>query len=99
MAKDATVSARVDYAVKTQAEEILQGLGLPVSVVIDALYHQIIYTRGIPFPLTLPREPRTMDSMSKADIDAMLQHSYEQSLAGQGRPFDQVFDEIERSIP
>ena len=36
--KDATVSARVEYDVKSEAEEILQKLGVPVSVVINSLY-------------------------------------------------------------
>ena len=31
--KDATVSARVEYDVKSEAEEILQKLGVPVSTV------------------------------------------------------------------
>ena len=35
--KDATVSARVEYDVKTEAEDILQKLGVPVSVVINSL--------------------------------------------------------------
>ena len=96
--KDATVSARVEYGVKTEAEEILQKLGIPVSVVINSLYRQIIYRHGFPFALTIPAEPKTLDSMTTAELNAKLQHSYEQSLAGAGRPFDQVFDELERGL-
>ena len=53
MAKTATVSARIDEDVKDEAEEILRQLGIPVSVVINTLYHQIINKKGIPFTLTL----------------------------------------------
>ena len=42
MKKNATVSARIDEDVKNQAEDILRQLGIPVSVVINTLYHQII---------------------------------------------------------
>ena len=49
--KDSTVSARVEYDIKTEAEDILQKLGIPVSVVINSLYRQIIYRHGIPFSL------------------------------------------------
>ena len=98
MLKDSTVSARVETAVKLEAEEILQKLGIPVSVVINSLYRQIIYTNGIPFSLTIPKEPRTLDSMSRSELDTMLQHSYDQSLAGEGRPFEEVFDELERGL-
>ena len=96
--KDATVSARVEYDVKTEAEDILQKLGVPVSVVINSLYRQIIYQRGIPFSLVLPDEPKALDNMTKAEFDAKLQHSYDQSLNGEGRPFEAVFDELERGL-
>ena len=96
--KDATVSARVEFDVKTQAEDILERLGIPVSVVINSLYRQIIYKHGVPFSLTVPGEPKTLDTMSDAEFNAKLQHSYEQSLAGEGRPFHQVFDELEKGL-
>ena len=96
--KDATVSARVEYGVKAEAEEILQRLGVPVSVVINSLYRQIIYRHGVPFALTIPAEPKTLDSMTETEWNAKLQHSYEQSLTGEGRPFEEVFDELERGL-
>jgi addiction module RelB/DinJ family antitoxin len=96
--KDATVSARVEWGVKTEAEDILQRLGIPVSVVINSLYRQIIYKRGVPFLMTLPAEPRTLDTMTDAELNAKLEHSYGQSLAGEGRPFEEVFDELERGL-
>ncbi len=93
--KDATVSARVEYDVKTEAESILQRLGIPVSVVINSLYRQIIYRKGVPFTLTIPAIPKTMDDLSQAELDAKLQHSCDHSLAGQGRKMDDVFGELE----
>jgi addiction module RelB/DinJ family antitoxin len=96
--KDATVSARVEWGVKTEAEDILQRLGIPVSVVINSLYRQIIYKRGVPFPMTLPAEPRTLDAMTDAELNAKLEHSYGQSLAGEGRPFEEVFDKLEKGL-
>lgn len=96
--KDSTVSARVEYDIKTEAEDILQKLGIPVSVVINSLYRQIIYRHGVPFSLTIPQEPHTLDTMSDAELNAKLQHSYDQSFAGEGMPYNEVFDELERSL-
>ena len=96
--KDATVSARVEYDIKSEAEDILQKLGIPVSVVINSLYRQIIYRKGVPFPLTIPTGPKTIDSMTDAELNAKLEHSYEQSLKGEGRPYNEVFDELERNL-
>ena len=39
-----------------------------------------------------------IDSMTKSEFDAKLQHSYDQSLNGEGRPFEAVFDELERGL-
>ena len=49
--RTANVMARVEPDVKEQAENILDRLGVPASVVINALYKQIIYRNGIPFSL------------------------------------------------
>ena len=95
MVKNATVSARIDENIKNQAEDILHQLGIPVSVVINTLYHQIIARKGVPFSLTLPALPKSLEEMTKAELDAKLQHSYEQALARQGKPMDEVFERIE----
>ena len=96
--KDSTVSARVENNIKLEAEDILQKLGIPVSVVINSLYRQIIYHHGVPFSLTIPSEPQTSDAMSDAELDAKLQRSYAQSLAGEGRSMDAVFYDLERGL-
>lgn len=96
--KDSTVSARVQSDVKFEAEEILQKLGIPVSVVINSLYRQIIFNHGIPFSLTVPSEPKTFDSMTKEEFDAMMQHSYEQTLRGEGIEAAKFFDELESTL-
>lgn len=96
--KDATVSARVEFDVKNEAEDILQKLGIPVSVVINSLYRQIIYRHGVSFSLTIPKEPKTLDAISDAELNAKLARSYEQSLRGEGRPFTEVLDELEGNL-
>lgn len=55
--RTANVMARVEPNVKSQAESILEDLGVPSSTVINALYKQIIYTRSIPFDLSVPSVP------------------------------------------
>ena len=61
--KTATVTARVQPEIKQQAEEILEHLGIPVSVLIDSLYRQIIMTNSIPYSFRIP-SLQTRDSMS-----------------------------------
>ena len=96
--KDATVSARVECDVKNEAEEILRQIGVPVSVVINSLYRQIIFQGGIPFSLSLPRSPKGFDDMTSEELDDMLSHSYAQSMAGEGIPYAEAFDKLERGL-
>jgi len=97
-AKTANVLARVEPDVKEQAESILAQLGVPVSVVINMLYKQIIVTRGIPFSVTLPPRPLSREEMDDETFHAMIMRGYEQAKAGLSRPMDEVFDEIMRGI-
>lgn len=96
MLKNATVSARIDENIKDQAEDILKQLGIPVSVVINTLYHQIIARKGVPFSLTLPATPVSLEEMTSSELDTKLHHSYEQAHSRQGRPAKEVFESLER---
>ena len=94
--KTATVSARVEEDVKFKAEDILRQLGIPASVLINSLYRQIIAVNGIPFSLVIPQKQDPAAELTSDALDEMLEHSYQQVLAHQGRPMDEVFDELER---
>lgn len=83
---------------KNEAEKILEQFGIPVSVVINSLYRQIIFKHGIPFSLTVPQSPKTLDMLSEEELSEKLEHSYQQSLRGEGRPLNEVFDELERGL-
>ena len=72
-------------------------LGLPVSVVINALYRQIIMTGGIPYSLSIPKV-QTLDSMSSEQFDAMMQKGYDEAKAGNGLPVEDAFKKIREGI-
>lgn len=96
-AKSATVTARVQPEIKQQAEAVLEQLGLPVSVLIDTLYRQIIMTGSIPFALKIPKIP-TRDSMTQQQFDAMMETGYLQAKNGQSLPIDEAFAKIREGI-
>ena len=95
--KTANVTARVHPEVKRQAEEVLEQLGIPVSVLIDSLYRQIIMTNSIPYSFTLNTLP-TRDTMTDAQFDQMMVKGLEQAKSGQGMELSQAFDEINKRI-
>ncbi len=95
--KTANVTARVHPEIKEQAEEVLAQLGIPVSVLIDSLYRQIIMTNSIPYSFSIP-SLQTRDTMTDAQFNAMMAKGLEQAKAGQGLDIDDAFAEINKSI-
>ena len=98
MAKTANVLARVEPDVKEEAESILNELGVPASVVINMLYKQIIYTRGIPFALTLNHEPVSREEMTDREFDSMIETGLTQAKAGKGRSTADVAKDLKKKI-
>ena len=88
--KTATVTVRMEPEIKEKAEKIMEELGLPVSVVINMFYRQIIAKNGIPFALTIPGIPDE-DTMSETELDAMLERGYQQSLNGETTSAEEIF--------
>lgn len=95
--KSANVTARVQPEIKQQAEAILANIGLPVSVLIDTLYRQIIMTGGVPYSLSVPQIP-TRDSMTEAQFNAMMEKGYQQAKSGQAIPVDKAFAQIRSEL-
>ena len=95
--KTANVTARVQPEIKAQAEAVLERIGIPVSVLIDTLYRQIIMTGGVPYSLSVPRFT-TLDDMSKEQFDTMMQKGYDEAQAGSGLPTDEAFKKIREVI-
>lgn len=96
--KTATVTARIQPEIKQEAEEVLDKIGIPVSVVIEALYRQIIRTQSIPFPLTIktPEEAGipVRESMTDEEFCALITQSLEQIKRGETIPFNQLRKEL-----
>lgn len=46
----------------------------------------------------IPRQPQTLDTMTDPELNAKLEHSYEQAATGIGRPLWEVFDDLEKEL-
>ena len=97
-AKSANIMARVEPDIKEQAESILEQLGLSASGVINLLYRQIILRNGLPFAVTLPSVPSTLDTMDQEEFNAMLSKSLEQADAGEGLPLHDAFQALRKGL-
>ena len=95
--KTANVTARVQPEIKQKAEEILDRLGVPVSVLIDSLYRQIIMTNSIPYSFSIPTLP-TRDSITAEQFDVMMAEGLKQAKAGQGMNLEDAFSKIRENL-
>ena len=92
--KSSSVIVRIEPDIKLKAEAIMNSLGLPVSVVINALYHQIIYSKGIPFSMSLPKDLPIEEYMSKEEYEEMFQTSLSQVKKGEVEPAIEAIDSL-----
>ena len=96
--KTANVLARVEPEVKQQAEEIMSQLGIPVSVVINMLYKQIIIKKGIPFSLSLSGTPATLDEMDSVTFNTIMEKGLAQAKKGESIDAEKVFSSLHKEI-
>lgn len=95
MEKTATLNLRVNPVAKQRAESVLKQLGIPMSTAMDMYLNQIALVGGIPFPVTLPRAPQSVnaDSMTDEELLAKLNRGIEDANAGRTRLAAEAFQE------
>ena len=100
MVKTATLNLRVNPSLKEQAENILRQLGIPMATAVDMYLKQIALVGGIPFSVTLPKAPPTLnaDMMTDTEIHAKLQKGLEDAEMGRVQDAQKAFDVFRASI-
>lgn len=96
--KTANVLARVEPDIKEKAESIMAKLGIPASVVINMLYKQIVMTKSIPFPLSIPASPIALEEMDISTFDEVMQKGLDEAKTDHSRPASEVFTELRRGL-
>ncbi len=66
MAKTATVRARIEPGLKSEAEGILTQLGLTATQAISLFFRQLVLQRRLPFDLVLPNAG-TLETFAATD--------------------------------
>ena len=73
MAKTAVISARIEPALKRNAEQIFRELGLTSSQAITLFYKQVDLQRGLPFSVKIPNEVTKKaleDAKARRDLES-----------------------------
>jgi len=95
MDKTTTLNIRINPDVKSSAENILSQLGVPMATAVDMFLKQISLTGGIPFPVTLPKAPDSIntDNMSAIRIRKIIDEGLHDIENGRTRPAKEAFAE------
>ena len=96
--KSAVVTARLKPEIKQQAEEILNELGIPVSVFIDMCYRQVILKKGIPFEVSLSYSSPTYGDLGEEQFVEMMKIGFGQFKKGESMPFGDAIKEIRKDV-
>lgn len=67
MEKSATLNLRANPQVKESAELVLNQLGIPMSTAVTMYLNQIALIGGIPFAVTLPKAPASINADTMSD--------------------------------
>ena len=90
MAKDTSISIRLDSILKEQAEEVLQQLGLNMTVVVNMLFRQIVREQSVPLSLSLHKRLSIIEELDSAKA--------ERASGYIGRTAGAVVEDMERIV-
>lgn len=94
MEKSATLNLRINPTLKRDAETVLSRLGIPMSIAVDMFLNQVVLSGGIPFAVTLPKAPTSVDAsqMSETEIHAKILKGYDLYKEGRTQDAAAAFD-------
>jgi len=72
MAKNATISMRIDDQLKSEVETIFHQLGLTTSEAIKIFFAAVRNRKGLPFQLQLASEQASPQEQRKKALDAIV---------------------------
>jgi addiction module RelB/DinJ family antitoxin len=90
MAKDTSISIRLDSHLKEQAECVLDQLGLSMTVVINMLFNQIVRDQAVPLSLSLKPRNNAISEINSAVADRTAGYN--------GRTAESVAADMDRII-
>lgn len=97
MARTSNIFARVEPEVKTQAEDVLNRLGIPMSNAVDMFLRQVILQKGIPFDIKLPvQKPVDISKLSEEEFNKEITKGLDDIENGRVYTSEEVENEMRR---
>jgi DNA-damage-inducible protein J len=87
MAKNTSISIRMDSELKERAENVIEQLGLNMTVVVNMLFRQIVREQAIPLSMSLSSPVNVLEDLALAKADRQVGYK--------GRAFENVITDME----
>lgn len=89
MAKTETLHMRIDADLKSNAEYLLNQLGMSTTEAVSIFLRQVILNRGLPFDVKLPKY--------NEETEQAIKEAKEISRSGKGfKDIDALFEELDK---
>jgi len=75
MQKDATLSLRINSELKSEVEEILDNLGIPMTTAIIMYFKQIKMRNGLPFNPIVIERPKSYQEYTEEELADSIEES------------------------
>ena len=90
MAKDTSISIRLDSQLKAKTESVLEQFGLNMTVAVNMFFHQIVREQALPLSMSLHPQVNTLDELKLAQ--------YDRASGYMGRTAAEVAEDMEEII-
>ena len=90
MAKDTSISVRMDSELKENAESVIEQFGLNMTIVVNMLFRQIVREQAIPLSMSLNPQVNILDNLAMAKAD--------RAAGFKGRSLESVISDMERIV-
>ena len=97
MQKDSTISLRIDSQLKSEVEEILNNLGIPMTTAITMYFSQIKLRKAIPFTPMIP-EPKPYEAYTESEIGMICEDAFKEYKKGNTISSEQLEKEMKEMM-
>ena len=96
MSKDSTLSLRIDSELKSEVEDILKQLGIPMTTAITMYFNQIKMYNGLPFTPKIINKPKSINDYTEEELVNELEKAIDEVKDGNGYTVEQVEEELNK---
>ena len=96
MSKDSTLSLRIDSELKSEVEDILKQLGIPMTTAITMYFNQIKMYNGLPFTPKIINKPKSIYDYTEEELVNEFEKAIDEFKDGKGYTVEQVEEEFNK---